>query len=90
MKNIILLVICLAFLSGCMEEGIKVESTTNVKVPITVLFEYDGVRVYRFFDGEFHYFARVIGTEKVRTMSDYTESTGKTTTTYHDSIETVR
>ena len=91
MKKIFMLLICLILLCGCATEGIKNESTNNSKMDCTTLFEYDGVRIYRFSDcGEPHYFAKVLRNGDVLTSDDYTTNSGKTTTYHPNSIQTVR
>ena len=43
-------------LTSCMGDGIEKEKTNNPEYDVTFLFEKDGIKVYRFFDGHFHYF----------------------------------
>ena len=77
------------FIVGCAEDPISTANTSNAKINVDTLFEYDGVRVYRFNDvGEYRYFARVIGKSEAKTFDDYTVHQGKSSTTYHHEIET--
>jgi hypothetical protein len=44
-------------LTSCLGEGIEREKTNNSEYDVTFLFEKDGIKVYRFFDGSHaHYF----------------------------------
>jgi hypothetical protein len=64
MKKIILAIILLTAFSGCYEK--PVSSTTEGRgVEVELLFEKDGIKVYRFSDGgHYHYF-----TDRGETMS---------------------
>lgn len=89
MKKIILIITCL-LLVGCNTVGLKTVQTNNPNVKCTVLFDFDGVRVYRFEVGSsYRYFARVIDKNEVSTFDSTTHSTGKTTYTNHNQIYTV-
>lgn len=53
----ILLIIAVVSLSSCMGDGIEKSKTNNDEYQVTYLFEKDGIKVYRFYDGmEHHYF----------------------------------
>lgn len=66
MKRLFLL--SLLFLSACGEEAVSTSSTNNPKVPVQLLFENDGCKVYRFKDGiRHHYYSDCRG----QTMSSY-------------------
>lgn len=53
-------------LSSCRKDGIESQSTNNDEFQVTYLFEKDGIKVYRFYDGlEHHYF-----TSKGETMTN--------------------
>lgn len=46
-------------LTGCPEPGVAEQESTNRNVPVTLLFENDGCKMYRFRDaGEWRYYAR--------------------------------
>jgi len=54
-------VLCLILLGvlSCASEPVSKEATNNPDVPVAVLFDYDGCRVYRFRDaGQWIYFAK--------------------------------
>lgn len=75
-----LLILLIGF-GGCKEQAIEVvESKGNVNVEL--LFEIDGCKVYRFYDGGYKYFSNCNGV----TSWDETRTTGKTTQTEHFQI----
>ena len=56
----ILAIASMLFLTSCLGEGIEREKTNNSEYDVTFLFEKDGIKVYRFFDGAHaHYFTSV-------------------------------
>ena len=62
-------------LSSCAGDGLKTEKTNNTEFDCTLLFEYNGIKVYRFYDfGRYHYF-----TSKDETISTHISAyhTGK-------------
>jgi hypothetical protein len=64
-------------LAGCAEEAVSVSSSNNPNVPVSLLFEHDGCRVYRFKDaGRFHYYVTCAGRAE-RTQSEWFEYCGK-------------
>jgi hypothetical protein len=73
MKKLIAAVFLLAVFSGCYEKSVS--STTEGRgVEVELLFEKDGIKVYRFLDGgHYHYF-----TDRGETMS--TNQSGKSYT----------
>jgi len=70
MKKIFLLLLTVGFLTGCYKEPQSSE-TVGKGIKVEFLFEKDGIKVYRFNDGNYHYF-----TSKGETMSTIPE--GKT------------
>ena len=57
MKKLLLLLTVIFFFLSCKGDGIETQSTNNDEYHVTYLFEKDGVKVYRFYDGmEYHYF----------------------------------
>lgn len=57
MKKILLITVLVFTLSSCRKDGIESQSTNNDEFQVTYLFEKDGIKVYRFYDGlEHHYF----------------------------------
>ena len=48
MKKLVLFAVLAA---GCLTDPVSNSSTSNSDVPVSLLFEHDGCRVYRFVDG---------------------------------------
>lgn len=48
------LILALLILTSCQREGIKTEQTNNKEFDVTLLFEKDGCKVYRFYDGGYY------------------------------------
>lgn len=72
---------------SCADDGVAVERTTNQNVPVTLLLEHDGYRVFRFYDaGKYHYFVVPEG------VVDYgwSESRGKSSVEERGEIQTER
>jgi hypothetical protein len=75
-------------LSGCNEAPVATGPTNNPNVPVAMLFEHDGCRVYRFWDGRYHYYA-TCGGRAVGTMGHETTTCGKNCWRTHDtSVQT--
>ena len=73
MKKVILALVIIIGLSSCYKKAQSTEQTGN-GFKVEFLFEKDGIKVYRFFDGgNYHYF-----TSKGETMT--TQQTGKINT----------
>lgn len=51
----LLFIITIVLLTGCMKDEQSSETVGN-GFQVEFLFEKDGVKVYRFFDGRYHYF----------------------------------
>lgn len=81
-KYLILLVFVL---TGCAQDPIKTDVTNNKNFNASLLFEYDGIKVYRFYDsGRYHWF-----TSKGECVNTYPKiiCTGKTSiVTYEDEV----
>lgn len=89
MKKILIIFIVL-FLCGCSIEPTQTALTNNKKVNVDILFDFDGVRIYRFSDaGDFRYFAKAIKDTDVKTFDSHTVSTGKSSYTVNHEIETI-
>lgn len=81
MKSACWLILCLV-LPGCAKDPVNSSSTNNPEVTVSLLFEHDGVKVYRFFDqGSYFYYTDARG----KTM--WEQSHGKTTSPR--SVETI-
>jgi len=83
MKKIIgLLLIPITFIS-CVGDGIEKSKTNNDDYEVTYLFEKDGVKMYRFYDGmHYHYF-----TSGGETITTQTSGSGKNETRYEENIK---
>jgi hypothetical protein len=68
--------------SGCAKDPVSTERTDNAAITVDFLFEKDGVRVYRFYDG-----CRPIYYTDARGRTEWTDG-GKHTT--DNAVETVR
>jgi hypothetical protein len=79
-KLLLLLLISITFVS-CYGDGIEKLKTNNDDYSVTYLFEKDGIKVYRFYDGtHYHYF-----TSQGETIT--TQQSGKTD--YQENIKGV-
>lgn len=77
------LLLAILILSSCEKDPIAVYQTENKEFGVAHLFTHDGCSVYRFKDGNYHYFTNCKG-ESLTTIS---ESCGKNCTrTYSESI----
>lgn len=85
--RIVLLLLAAAAMVGCAADPVAMKSSTNPNVPVSLLFENEGCKVYRFDDaGHYHYYANCQGST-VTTVTE-TQSEGKSTrpeqtTTYY-------
>ena len=78
MKKLLALVLLAVALTSCNGIALKKEQTNNDEFKVELLFEHDGIKVYRFLDGSrYHYF-----TNKGETISSQTS--GKIS--YEDNI----
>lgn len=74
MKRIALFAILTLALSSCGEDPLATKSTDNPNLPVGILFEIDGCKVYRFRDaGQYVYFTNCRGS----TTAFHSESCGK-------------
>ena len=72
MKKVLILLVAVTLLS-CNGTALKTEQSDNSEFEIELLFEHDGVKVYRFWDGaSFHYFTNKGGTMTTRTSGKKT------------------
>lgn len=77
-------------LLGCAEEPVSTGASSNANIAVSLLFEHEGCKVYRFLDaGHYRYYVRCSdGTQA--TGHTYSESCGKNCTrTRRDEIPTV-
>jgi Domain of unknown function (DUF4884) len=83
MKKIIGLLLISIILVSCVGNGIEKSKTNNDDYEVTYLFEKDGVKVYRFYDGmNFHYF-----TSRGETITTQTSGSGKSETRHEENIK---
>jgi hypothetical protein len=73
-----------ALASGCVQNPISVHSTNNVDVPVEKLFTHEGCTVYRFRDGNYHYYVRCdgVGTATTQSMGRCGKGCGETIPTF--------
>lgn len=50
MKNTLILLAICAPLFSCTKEAVSISKSNNPEIPVELLFEHDGVKVYRFED----------------------------------------
>lgn len=80
-KSFVCIAIIAILASSCQKEGTPVQPTGQKgDFKPEFLFEIDGVRVYRFYDGRTIYFTSATG----RVEWERTESNGKTTIIHHE------
>lgn len=82
MRLALAIVVCF-MLSGCYADPSYKSQSSNPKVEVQLLFEYDGCSVYRFWDGGY---ARYFVNCRSGSSVEYNEYQGKTSRT--DSIST--
>lgn len=86
MKTLMLLVCTLLLFSACSKTPVSTKQSNNPEIKVSILFDFDGCRVYRFVDDGEKYFARCGG--NATTSWDETHTTGKTIYTEHHQIPT--
>lgn len=73
MKKLLFIIL---LISSCVGDGLKTEQTENPSYAVSFLFEKDGCRVYRFYDGgSYRYFTTAKGSSV-----EWNESCGKNCT----------
>ena len=83
MKKIIGLLLISITLVSCVGDGIEKSKTNNDDYEVTYLFEKDGVKVYRFYDGlNYHYF-----TSGGETITTQTGGSSKNENRYEENIK---
>ena len=83
MKKLIGFILISITLVSCYGDGIEKEKTNNDDYEVTYLFEKDGLKIYRFYDGmHYHYF-----TNRGETMTTQDESSGKNHNQYEENIK---
>jgi hypothetical protein len=72
-------------LGSCAREPLATKSTENPNFDVAILFDFDGVRMYRFYDdGHFVYFAKKLDNN---VSTSWQQSEGKTS--YFAKVETI-
>ncbi len=79
MKEKLLLLAVIGLLASCRKDALNTTQTDNPNFQVEFLFEKDGIKVYRFYDGGVHYFTKNSCTS--------IKSCGKNCT-YEETIET--
>jgi surface polysaccharide O-acyltransferase-like enzyme len=83
-KLLLLLLISITFVS-CYGDGIEKLKTNNDDYSVTYLFEKDGIKVYRFYDGlHYHYF-----TSQGETITTQRTGSSKNENLYEENIKGV-
>lgn len=81
MSKLLLIAITAALLCACEAQPVSVSSTNNPSVPVALLFEHDGCKVYRFKDdGRTLYFSKCeasAGQQLAQSTTTWSESCGK-------------
>ena len=86
MKRLLFIAVMVLGLSGCTKEPISKVASNNNSFDVELLFEADGCKVYRFYDGgDYHYFVK----GGIKTISDIRYISGKAMLTKNDDIQTV-
>lgn len=67
----------LALTVACREPAMETRASNNPNVPVELLFEHEGVRVYRFYDGGNARYYAVARTPKPTVTAEWVESCGK-------------
>jgi hypothetical protein len=79
MKKLLVVLLVAVTLLSCRGKALETKQSNNSEFEVELLFEHDGVKVYRFWDSSsFHYF-----TSKGETMTS--QKSGKTT--YEENIQ---
>jgi hypothetical protein len=78
--------IALLSLSACLKAPESTYKTSNQEIKVELLFEHDGVKVYRFYDGRTIYYTDARG----KTSWSETHSNGKSSSIITHDVETVR
>lgn len=74
-------------LASCVSDGVSSSNTNNSDVSVTLLFQHDGCRIYRFKDGGYyHYYVRCPQSETVTGIGNMLHA-GKVA--YEDVVPTV-
>ena len=73
-------------LNACYKDPMRTESTDNPEVPVSLLFEKDGCKVYRFYDNRSHYFVKCENSSA--TISSQSYSCGKSVCVRDEEITT--
>jgi hypothetical protein len=54
MRRLLALIPLALMLCGCVGDGVQTTRTNNTGYNVTLLFEHEGVKVYRFLDGSYY------------------------------------
>jgi hypothetical protein len=70
-KTLIIGLVFVFFLSSCKRDPKEIMKTDNKNFEVQLLFEIDGCKVYRFFDGDFKYFTTCNGSVSSKTTEKH-------------------
>lgn len=57
----ILIALTILFITSCAQDPISIHRSNNINIKIELLFEYENIKMYRFYDnGQYHYFTKNI------------------------------
>lgn len=76
-----LLIVLAMFVIGCQGDAQETRATTNSEFHVQLLFEHDGCKVYRFYDGRFIYYTDCRG--KTEWSTTHTNGKGGSHTIHH-------
>lgn len=86
MKNKMILALCIiaSGIAACKNKEQEIQSTSNNAMKVELLFEHDGVKVYRFYDGRTIYYTDARG----KTSWSETKSNGKNSRIEYHEVNT--
>jgi hypothetical protein len=89
-RTLTVAVACCVGLSACDAAPVSTAQTNNAEVPVALLFEHEGVRVYRFYDGgRNHYYAVPTDGRGAFTTRTWSEQSGKSRVTKAEDVPTL-
>lgn len=84
MKKVFLIVLVAVSLMACKKGAMNTSKTINPEFDLELLFEHDGCKVYRFYDGRYIYYTDCRG----QASWSVTTSSGKNSNTTHHQVTT--
>ena len=78
------------FAAGCNADSIESKAVgKGGGVTVELLFEHEGVRVYRFHDGRYHYYAVPMDGRPAQLTDAWSQQSGKTSVSRSEEIPTL-